>query len=326
MATMQATESAQNYYDVLGVRPNAAPEEIRRRYKFLVIAFHPDRFVRTPEHHALAELRLKQVNEAYRVLSDPQARAHYDMLRLTAFGGQTQGVVGPWLSQVQYELEQARARIAQLEQEVAGLRSRLESAGNEKTALQQELGERNRLHQQDQHSREAEVARLTGQLEQLARERAALDSQLRQQIAQTEQKTTQLGQELASQHRLVENLTTTKAEWEKSTQSRQDLLSQQVRKLKDDVARREASLQQQKQANAALQERLTQVEHEARLASQAMAGALRNKQQEVDSLLAASKQVEEDQGRERRSIKLWQVAAVIAIVNTLLLLALFLMR
>ena len=118
---MPPQEPAQNHYDVLGVRPSASAEEIRRRYKFLVIAFHPDRFVRTPEHHALAELRIKQVNEAYRVLGDAQARAQYDMLRLAAgnqfgAGGQAPGVAAPWLAQMQHELEQAHTRITQLEQ------------------------------------------------------------------------------------------------------------------------------------------------------------------------------------------------------------------
>ena len=85
---MTPPDLSQNFYDLLGVRSSATAEEIRRRYKFLVIAFHPDRFVRTPEHHAMAELRIKQVNEAYRVLSDPHARAQYDTLRLATLGGQ----------------------------------------------------------------------------------------------------------------------------------------------------------------------------------------------------------------------------------------------
>ncbi len=78
-------DPAPNYYDILGVKSTAQLDEIRRRYKFLVVAFHPDRFLRTPEHHALAEQRIKQVNEAYRVLSDPQTRTQYDLARLSTY-------------------------------------------------------------------------------------------------------------------------------------------------------------------------------------------------------------------------------------------------
>jgi curved DNA-binding protein CbpA len=326
---MPPQEPAQNHYDVLGVRPSASAEEIRRRYKFLVIAFHPDRFVRTPEHHALAELRIKQVNEAYRVLGDAQARAQYDMLRLAAgnqfgAGGQAPGVAAPWLAQMQHELEQAHTRITQLEQEVGGWRARLDAAAAERSFLQQQQAERERDHQQTRQDLEAEISRLTGQLEQLVRDRAALDVQLRDQATQASRKTTQLAQELASRERLVENLAATKAEWEKSNQTRQDLLAQQVRKLQEELARREGTLAQQNQAHITLQERLARVEQEARLSHQSLSHALRSKQQEVDSLLAEGGLANEVRRREQRSVRLWQIAAIIAILNTLLLLALLL--
>ena len=110
-------DPAPNYYDILGVKSTAPLDEIRRRYKFLVIAFHPDRFLRTPEHHALAEQRIKQVNEAYRVLSDPQARTQYDLARLSTFSSSTTSV-HPFMSQLQHDVTQAQARSAQLEQEL----------------------------------------------------------------------------------------------------------------------------------------------------------------------------------------------------------------
>jgi curved DNA-binding protein CbpA len=329
---MPPQEPAQNYYDLLGVRPSASTEEIRRRYKFLVVAFHPDRFVRTPEHHALAELRIKQVNEAYRVLSDPQARAQYDMLRLalagshSSVGGPAPSVAAPWLAQMQHELEQAHTRITQLEQEVGGWRARLDAATGEKVFLQQERAERERHHEQERQELEAEIGRLTGQLEHLVRERAALDTQLREQATQANQKTILLAQELASRERLVENLAATKAEWEKSNQTRQDLLAQQVRKLQEELARRESALAKQNQAYSTLQERLARVEHEARLAQQSMTHTLRGKQQEVDNLLATGNLAAEARGREQRSVRLWQIAAIIAVLNTLLLLALLLTR
>ena len=312
-------EPQQNYYDLLGVRPSASAEEIRRRYKFLVIAFHPDRFVRTPEHHALAELRIKQVNEAYRVLSDPQARAQYDLLRLTALSGTAPSAAAPWLAQFQQELEHARARIAHMEQEADGWRIRLEAAAGEKAALQRAQAERDRQQQQAYQALEAEIGRLRQQLEQLARERVALDRELKDQATEASQKTSRLTEELATRERLVENLAASKAQWEKSNQSRQELLAQQVRKLQEDVARRDATLAQQKQAYLALQERLAHSEQEARLAHLSLSNALRGKQGEIDSLMAEGKETTEAHSREQRSVRLWQVVALIAILNTLLL-------
>lgn len=63
----------QDYYDVLGVPPNATPEEIKRAFRRLAMQYHPDR-----NKEPGAEQRFKEINEAYEVLSDPQKRALYD--------------------------------------------------------------------------------------------------------------------------------------------------------------------------------------------------------------------------------------------------------
>lgn len=326
---MPLLDATPNHYAVLGVRPTASAEEIRRRYKFLVVAFHPDRFARTPEHHGLAEQHIKQVNEAYRVLADPQARAQYDVLRLAAgsqatMGGQPPAGAAPWLAQMQQELDHARTRIAQLEQEASGWRARADAAAGEHAHLVQTQTAREREHQQARVALEAEVNRLSGQLADLARERVALDNQMREQSTQATQKTAHLTQELASRERLVENLAASKAEWEKSNQSRYELMVQQVRRLQEDVAQRDAALAQQRQAHSALQERMARQEHETRLAQQSLSNALRGKQQEVDALLSGDKLTVEARRREQKALRLWQVVAIIAILNTLLLLGLLL--
>jgi hypothetical protein len=60
--------------DVLALRPGATPTEIKEAYRDLVKVWHPDRFGSDPRIRQKAEDKLKQLNEAYRVLqSDPAA-------------------------------------------------------------------------------------------------------------------------------------------------------------------------------------------------------------------------------------------------------------
>jgi len=63
-----------DYYAILGVEPDASPEEIRRAYRRLARQYHPDVNNGDPE----AEERFKAISQAYQVLSDPQRRAAYD--------------------------------------------------------------------------------------------------------------------------------------------------------------------------------------------------------------------------------------------------------
>ena len=64
-----------NFYDVLGVSPDAEDVVIRASYKALVQKYHPDRFEGTQE---LAAKKTKELNMAISVLSDPQKRRRYD--------------------------------------------------------------------------------------------------------------------------------------------------------------------------------------------------------------------------------------------------------
>jgi curved DNA-binding protein CbpA len=64
-----------DYYATLGVDPSSPPEEVARAYRHLARQYHPD----VNPGNADAEKRFKEINEAYRVLSDPEKRAQYDL-------------------------------------------------------------------------------------------------------------------------------------------------------------------------------------------------------------------------------------------------------
>ncbi len=57
-------------YEVLGVNRNATKEEIRDAYRELIKKYHPDKFRDNPDMKALAEEKIKEVNEAYKYLLD----------------------------------------------------------------------------------------------------------------------------------------------------------------------------------------------------------------------------------------------------------------
>src|SRR6266478_3034501 len=66
--------TTQTPYQVLGVKPDASADEIRKVYRKLAKEFHPDLNPGKPE----AETRFKSISAAYDLLSDPEKRARYD--------------------------------------------------------------------------------------------------------------------------------------------------------------------------------------------------------------------------------------------------------
>ncbi len=61
-------------YEVLGVSKNATDEEIKKAYRKLALAYHPDRNRGDQE----AEEKFKEINLAYEVLGDAEKRANFD--------------------------------------------------------------------------------------------------------------------------------------------------------------------------------------------------------------------------------------------------------
>ena len=67
--------SEQTHYQVLGLTPDASPEEVKRRFRELARKHHPDLNPNSPDTHAL----FLRINQAHETLSDPNLRASYDL-------------------------------------------------------------------------------------------------------------------------------------------------------------------------------------------------------------------------------------------------------
>jgi curved DNA-binding protein len=70
--------SYQDYYEILGVKRDADEKQIKSAYRKLARKWHPD--LHSTEEKQKAEEKIKQINEAYEVLSDPEKRSKYDLL------------------------------------------------------------------------------------------------------------------------------------------------------------------------------------------------------------------------------------------------------
>ena len=74
-------ENKRDYYEVLGVEKTATEADIKKAYRTLAKKYHPDM---NPDNKE-AEVKFKEVNEAYAVLSDEEKRSKYDRFGHAAF-------------------------------------------------------------------------------------------------------------------------------------------------------------------------------------------------------------------------------------------------
>ena len=63
-----------NYYEVLGIPPGATTDQIKKKYRELARKFHPD----VVQDKVLGQRVFSQINQAYRVLADPERREQYN--------------------------------------------------------------------------------------------------------------------------------------------------------------------------------------------------------------------------------------------------------
>ena len=99
---MSLEEPPVDYYEVLQVSATADPDTVHRVYRLLAQRFHPD----NQETGNIA--RFREVSEAYRVLSDPEARAKYDVAHQQRQQDRWRLVNSGQKSENDFEIEQSR--------------------------------------------------------------------------------------------------------------------------------------------------------------------------------------------------------------------------
>lgn len=124
---------AKDYFSTLGVPRSFTMDSERLQARFYELSreLHPDRFAtRSPGERADALARMSEVNQAYRVLADPQMRRRY-LLELEGVSASKKGGVTPFASRwfdlqdeggdVRTFLAELNAHLAALEQQAARL-------------------------------------------------------------------------------------------------------------------------------------------------------------------------------------------------------------
>jgi curved DNA-binding protein CbpA len=72
-AAAASTEAVPDYYELLQISPNADPDMIHRVYRLLAQRYHPDNGTTGDEK------AFRSITDAYKVLSEPEKRAAYDV-------------------------------------------------------------------------------------------------------------------------------------------------------------------------------------------------------------------------------------------------------
>ena len=144
----------ENYYQILGVPPNASQEQIKEHFRFLAQAYHPDKFA-TSAHKKHAEAAFKKINDAYQVLSNPVRRDEYDR-RQSSFDSryEEERRRGEEAEAAQRRAEEERRKTE--EAEAAQRRAKAEQQRREQAEAAQRQAEYERQHKAQAERAEAE--------------------------------------------------------------------------------------------------------------------------------------------------------------------------
>ena len=70
-----ANDNLPNYYEILGIKVDATPEEIKKNFRELAKKTHPDKTKKDSEQEMI------KINKAYEILSDKESKEKYDRYR-----------------------------------------------------------------------------------------------------------------------------------------------------------------------------------------------------------------------------------------------------
>lgn len=71
-------DRSKDYYKILDVNKDADEKTIKKAYRAQTLKFHPDKYKKSDLSEKEIEEKMQEINEAYEVLSNPQAKADYD--------------------------------------------------------------------------------------------------------------------------------------------------------------------------------------------------------------------------------------------------------
>jgi len=89
---LQKMAARKDYYKILGVAKNAGANQIKKAYRNKAVQYHPDKVKHlTPEEQQHADKQMKELGEAYAILSNEEKRTKYDNGDDLDMGGGGQG-------------------------------------------------------------------------------------------------------------------------------------------------------------------------------------------------------------------------------------------
>ena len=106
-----------NYYNILQCNPDDSIDTIKQNYFRLIKEHHPD----IKQNNKLSEELVKELNEAYLVLSDPIRREEYNNLMNVFVKGE---IVNPSTQVSKYVRKQSHTTL-QIEEKITGNRSKI---------------------------------------------------------------------------------------------------------------------------------------------------------------------------------------------------------